>query len=436
VRRLVILLSCLAAGLVFVHYLVRQPSLPDTHVASFAASHLRWLAAQAPWIERTLLTLVALAGCCGALLASVICVRLRGAHPGLTLATALASLAVATAVWCFVLVLPPYVAALARAPAVAFAGEPAAAALAMFGLATLIRFFARYPVEVTAAQFARAFEPTDALAAPRTLAERFFAWRGPWDRLQRKRLEQAPWHLDRDRRLLSAWFRIVVSPRFAIALALIACFVWAAAAAGWAGGGFAAFGRVLVRLGLLLALLLWIEGLIFVVMAAFQNASDVDRRRIEWIAFVPTATALALLALLYPLLIGHWLFATRGSLNWAHVATLFSAPIMALVVLGALAMSMFYRGAIDPALMLRRSALYSLLGVVLTTLFVAVEGAMSNELVARLGLPQQLGSIAAGTAVALAFAPVRARIDAAIKRRFGEGAASAPSDPARAPPSG
>ena len=55
------------------------------------------------------------------------------------------------------------------------------------------------------------------------------------------------------------------------------------------------------------------------------------------------------------------------------------------------------------------------LGVVLTALFVAVEGAASSLIVTQLGMPSASGPIVAGTAVAIGFQPLRARVERGVQ---------------------
>jgi class 3 adenylate cyclase len=77
--------------------------------------------------------------------------------------------------------------------------------------------------------------------------------------------------------------------------------------------------------------------------------------------------------------------------------------------------SILHRGLFDPALALRRGAGVVALGVVLTALFVAVEGAASSLIVTQLGMPSASGPIVAGTAVAIGFQPLRARVERGVQ---------------------
>lgn len=86
-------------------------------------------------------------------------------------------------------------------------------------------------------------------------------------------------------------------------------------------------------------------------------------------------------------------------------------PVIVAAFLLSVALAVFYQGSLDPRLALRKSSYVALLGVVLTTLFVAVEGAASAQIVTRFGWPDQSGALIAGTLTALVFAPLRSVVD-------------------------
>jgi len=86
------------------------------------------------------------------------------------------------------------------------------------------------------------------------------------------------------------------------------------------------------------------------------------------------------------------------------------------LTLPSIAMSVFYRGAIDPGLALRRTTVYSLLAVFLTALFVALEGIASAGVVRGIGLSSQTGALIAGSIVALVFNPARHRVEKGVER--------------------
>jgi len=155
----------------------------------------------------------------------------------------------------------------------------------------------------------------------------------------------------------------------------------------------------------------------------YRHALPDQRRQIEWILW-GTMSGLALVALAFfgvsiavPVAaIFGWLEGVEAErvLRWHQSFLALSVVTMAgLIVLG-IAFSIFYHGAINPGLAIRRTAIYGLLGLVLTTVFVAVEGTVSSAIVIRMGLPAGTAPAVAGTVVALAFGPARKRVEARI----------------------
>ncbi len=168
-------------------------------------------------------------------------------------------------------------------------------------------------------------------------------------------------------------------------------------------------------------------------MLAFENlhvnyryGSGEDRRRIGWMVLGPlfgfiAATAIwgsLFLAAIASILGGRdfFLFGMALPSLALEVGTLLVFPVVVTSFLLGLALSIFYHGSLDPRLALRRGALVALCGVLLTGLFVAVEGAVTSQVVARFGMPDQLGAVFAGTLAAVAFAPLRNRMERRVDR--------------------
>lgn len=193
----------------------------------------------------------------------------------------------------------------------------------------------------------------------------------------------------------------------AILLAVVATLIWRySSAKGFIGS-----------LSLTIPMVVPMLPLIFAFYVTKTNARlglPDDRRAVEWIYW-----SVMLAAMLFGLsFLGAMAWALTGDIGGSMKAFFYTAilgPILiALTLVNALAMSVFYRGAVDPALMVRRTALYSVLGVLLTALFVAMEGALSSQVIMRVGLPSETGAVVAGTAVALAFGPARNRVELRI----------------------
>jgi class 3 adenylate cyclase len=150
------------------------------------------------------------------------------------------------------------------------------------------------------------------------------------------------------------------------------------------------------------------------------HGSSEDRAKIEWIW---TAIWIAVILFLIPILV--WpvmMLATNwfpelefefGCLGTYLLVTLASAPFIVLV---ALALSVFYRGAIDPRLALKGFTVWTLLGVVLTLIFVFIERTVATRLVLLMHLPPQTGYVTAGAIVAATFQPIRKRMEKGVNR--------------------
>ena len=145
-----------------------------------------------------------------------------------------------------------------------------------------------------------------------------------------------------------------------------------------------------------------------------------DRSRIEWIW---TAVWIALILCLLPAvmtpalwLAAHWFPELDFDFGWVGMyllLALFSGPFIVLV---ALALSVFYRGAVDPRLALRGFTVWTLLGVVLTLIFVFIERTVATRVVLLMHLPPQTGYVTAGAIVAATFQPIRKRVEKGVNR--------------------
>lgn len=71
------------------------------------------------------------------------------------------------------------------------------------------------------------------------------------------------------------------------------------------------------------------------------------------------------------------------------------------------AVAIFYSDAVDPALVLKRSTVYGIVGALAFVLFIALESVVSDFFAATLGLPGLVGSVAAGCIAAALMIPVR-----------------------------
>ena len=156
----------------------------------------------------------------------------------------------------------------------------------------------------------------------------------------------------------------------------------------------------------------------------YRFGSDEDRRRISWIYFGSVA-GFSLVSTVYWVLClalvpalggdGQRLFGLDLPALW--VASMFVfVPVVVATFLAGLAVAIFQRGALDARLAIRRGAVIALCGVVLTVLFVVVEGAVTSQVVVRVGMPDETGAMIAGILAALVFAPVRNRVESLVAR--------------------
>jgi class 3 adenylate cyclase len=157
----------------------------------------------------------------------------------------------------------------------------------------------------------------------------------------------------------------------------------------------------------------------------WKHGTSTHRRAIEWIFLGSgislliwwSAMVLALVAWL-----AHW-FAGGEAYNLGKLLGLLFLSGPALVMLCftlSLWLSILHRGTFDPGLALRRGTGIAILGLVVSALFVACEGALSSQVVTRFGMPDETGGLLAGVLTALAFVPLRGfvdrRVDRAVKR--------------------
>ena len=145
-----------------------------------------------------------------------------------------------------------------------------------------------------------------------------------------------------------------------------------------------------------------------------------ERRSVDWIRagmminfvamlataalMVLAAISFAILTLVAPSLGAEVSPVIRSTIGWLAFFALGTAPLIFIV---ALAASILYRGTLDPRLVVGRFTLWSVLGLLLTFIFVLLERAVAMKVVEWFDLPPQTGAIAAGAAIAATFQPIR-----------------------------
>jgi class 3 adenylate cyclase len=310
-----------------------------------------------------------------------------------------------------------------RLAAPPFAGRAAldvfAHAAAGLALADLAVFMARFPEPVRLetlhaqmrASYLEAFDGPGWRAAANRRARALFARWLPAGFAERSAAANADW--------THAWLQGIGGWRFELAVVGLATGVGLAfaAAPAWPPGKHVADG---LSIGSILVPSLAIAGL----SANYHHGSEDARRRIGWIWIGPVlGMAIGMgtwLVLLFAIAIGaddaaaHVLGVPAAALVIAMLLMLYPF-VTACFVLG-LAVAIFHGGSLDPRLAVRRGAVLTLCGVLLTAAFVAIEGALTSQLVLRFELPDQTGAIVAGTLAAISFAPLRRRLDQRVGR--------------------
>lgn len=140
----------------------------------------------------------------------------------------------------------------------------------------------------------------------------------------------------------------------------------------------------------------------------YDASDEPTRLRMYWVVEALLVAATLLLVSFGVEAAVHLFDSRSAPVHWAHVVLL-PAATFALFVL--LAFAVLYRGAVDPRLVVRRTAAYGALGVALTTIFVALEGALTSLAVVRFGLPDQVAGLMAGSTVAVFFGPIRNQVE-------------------------
>jgi len=154
----------------------------------------------------------------------------------------------------------------------------------------------------------------------------------------------------------------------------------------------------------------------------FRNSIADDRAKIDWIYSAMLVGGMAVLVVpplwwaalifLIPILEARQVAAPGPALFMGPFV--FALQLFVLSFVAALALSVFYRGAVDPRLAVRRISLFGLLGIVVAFLFVLVERAVAVKVVAWLGLPAESGPVLAGAVIAATFSPIRVRVEKVV----------------------
>jgi len=142
-------------------------------------------------------------------------------------------------------------------------------------------------------------------------------------------------------------------------------------------------------------------GMTFII-ANFKAATQDERRKMLWIVEGIAASI--------------WIAYFGGFVELVGSATglfqfeewgLLCVPAALLAFIAGTAFAVFFRGAIDPGLVIRRTTLYGIVASLAIFAFAGIENLVADVLATRLGFSPKLGSWIAGGTIALGFNPVR-----------------------------
>jgi hypothetical protein len=162
----------------------------------------------------------------------------------------------------------------------------------------------------------------------------------------------------------------------------------------------------------LIHLLVWLTlGTLFL-YASYVRGSKEDRRRIFWIL-----EGVAVFLVVQVIHIGLWAVSSTGLLevdlplwfNWMRA-------VSAWLTLGCFVMAVFYAGAFDSGMVLRRTTVLGISAGLAVLIFVTLETLLEELVAEAFGVQSRAGGILGGVAAAVAFQPLALRIDRVIGR--------------------
>ena len=162
--------------------------------------------------------------------------------------------------------------------------------------------------------------------------------------------------------------------------------------------------------------------------ANYRTSDEIDRRRLFWI-LQATAWALCIRIIrtsVVFLAASLDLHLPAGFSTWASLTHNLGVTVFFLL-------AVFYAGAINARLVLRKTAVYSLSISILIFLFAVVENYLSGYLAERLGLEDRIVSAMIGAAVGLTFNPLRDGLNRLASRLMGKTRPADQTSPAMAP---
>lgn len=143
---------------------------------------------------------------------------------------------------------------------------------------------------------------------------------------------------------------------------------------------------------------------------AYGAADAEGRRRVFWVMEGLLAGTLILLLASAIKLVG----LTTGYATWFAPWYPLSFILALVVIIAFLGVAMFYVGALDPLLAIRRTATTGMLGLAMVFIFALTQQLVHEYLVNWLSLSDRVGGMLTGGIVALSFEPVQSRMNRAV----------------------
>lgn len=213
--------------------------------------------------------------------------------------------------------------------------------------------------------------------------------------------------------VLRPWHRHLVSGRLLwLAPVLPMIFLVAGISLGDSGGGIVFVGLTIV------VVFYFFFGLPYSfasISHLYHFGTDEERRRVAWLRAVMLGTGVALLcSILLPMVAGKFLTDdVRGKIGASVLLFWMLLPPLAIMAVGAAVLG---GGALDPRVAFTRITLWTVLGLVVTLAFIALERFAAIKVVEWFQLPADTGAVAAGAIIAGTFMPVRSVASRQIRR--------------------
>lgn len=154
------------------------------------------------------------------------------------------------------------------------------------------------------------------------------------------------------------------------------------------------------------------------------NGTEAQRRQIDWIYSTLFVAGLILITLIlggFSLFVFLVLVAGEALAGVPLLLLLIwpmfiAIPLMALALQVSLALSIFYRGAIDPRLAARRITVWWVLGLLVSLLFILIERSLAIRITQWFSMAPETGPLIAGALVATTISPMRTGTENLVSR--------------------